>query len=193
MSRILTTATLLALGLALGACQQQGGKSTGGSRAAPDLAGAFARSYGARVAESFPAAQRDGVARCIGQALAYGVPLEDQFLIYDQLKSGKKTPQSQAAMARWLGGPVVHGPVKTSFKNNNTGGFKNNNNANPAPAPRLSFADGTAVPAADVVAARIDGHIQQFCAPYKDRLMKAGYVSGVAGGGGPGGGFSTGD
>jgi hypothetical protein len=164
MARSITTATLCAALFALAACQQG---SHGGSRAAPPLAAAFAEAYGARVAESFPADQRRDVALCIGQAMATGIPLNDQFLIYDQLDTGQSTPESQAAMKRWIGGPVVNGPQRSSYK-------------------------GSGGPGGDPAAARIDGNIQQFCAAYKDRLMKAGYISGLSGGGGPGGGYSHG-
>ncbi|GAB2176900.1 hypothetical protein [Dongia sp. agr-C8] len=165
MIRTVAAAALLGAALALAACQQGGGHG-GGPRAAPDLAGAFARTYGAQVADAFPEGQRADVARCIGQAMASGIPLNDQFLIYDQLDTGRATPASRAAMQRWIGGAVATGPIRSSFTQ--SGG-----------------------PGGDPAAARIDGNIQQFCAQYRDRLMKAGYI-GAPPGGGPGGGFSKG-
>jgi hypothetical protein len=169
-TRILATASLGLALLTLTACQQ-GGHHAGGARPAPDLAGAFARTYGAQVADAFPADQRAGVAHCIGQAMATGIPLNDQFLIYDQIDTGRSTAASQAALQRWVGGTVLHGPLR--------GGFNN----------KSRYADGTTV-TGDPAAERIEGNIQQFCGPYKDRLMKAGYIGAVSGG--ASGGFSTG-
>jgi hypothetical protein len=165
---MLRTLAPAAFGLALitlTACQQGG--HHGGARPAPDLAGAFARTYGARVADAFPAAQRAAVASCIGQALANGIPLGDQFLIYDQITAGQTTPQSEAAMKRWLAGPVITGPQPKAYnQSGGTGG--------------------------DPAAARIEGNVTQFCAAYRDRLMKAGYIAGISGQGGPSGGYSHG-
>ena len=167
MPRWRTSAALLASRavFSLTACLLGG--DCGGARRAPPLADAFARSYGARVADAFPSGQRAGVAACIGQALANGIPLGDQFLIYDQLTAGQTTPQSQAAMQRWLAGPVVTGPQPKAYnQSGGTGG--------------------------DPAAARIEGNVTQFCAAYKDRLMKAGYIAGISGQGGPGGGYAHG-
>jgi hypothetical protein len=170
--RTLITASLGLALLALTACQQ-GGHHTSGARPAPDLAGAFTRTYGAQVADAFPADQRAGIAHCVGQAMATGIPLNDQFLIYDAIDSGRSTSASQAALQRWVGGTVLHGPLR--------GGFNN----------KLRYADGTTVtggPAAE----RIEGNLQQYCGPYKDRLKRAGYL-GAPYGGASGGGFSNGN
>jgi hypothetical protein len=173
----LVRASLVAsLGLALltlTACQQgHGGGGGSGARPAPDLVGAFARTYGARVAEAFPAAQRAGVAQCVGRAMATGIPLKDQFLIYDAIESGQSTSASQTALHRWVGGPVLHGPMR--------GGYSN----------KLTYADGTTV-TGDPATERIEGNLQQTCAPYKDRLMKSGYLAAPSGGA-PSGGYSKG-
>jgi hypothetical protein len=170
--RTLAAASLGLALLALAACQQ-GGHHTGGARPAPDLAGAFARSYGARVADAFPADQRAGIAHCVGQAMATGIPLNDQFLIYDAIDTGRSTAASQAALQRWVGGTVLHGPLR--------GGFSN----------KLRYADGTTV-TGDPAARRMEGNLQQYCGPYKDRLLKAGYLAAPYGGA-AGGGFSKGN
>ena len=170
MPRTLATASLGLALFTLTACQQ-GGHHTGGVRPAPDLAGAFTRTYGAQVADAFPADQRAGIAHCIGQAMASGIPLNDQFLIYDQIDTGQTTAASKAALQRWVGGTVVHGPMQ--------GGFSN----------KSRYADGTTM-TGDPAAERIEGNIQQFCGPYRDRLKRAGYI-GVVSGSTPGG-FSTG-
>jgi hypothetical protein len=173
MRRILTAASLALACLTLTACQQGGGHHDGGAaRPAPDLVGAFARTYGARVAEAFPAAQRAGVAQCVGRALATGIPLNDQFLIYDAIESGQPTAASKTALLRWVDGPVLHGPMR--------GGYSN----------KLTYADGSTV-TGNPATERIEGNLQQACAPYKDRLMKTGYLAAPSGGA-PSGGYSKG-
>jgi hypothetical protein len=174
MRRTLSTAVLGLALLALAACQQGGqGNNSGGSRGTPDLAGAFTRTYGAKVANAFPAAQRAALSRCIGQSLANGIPLNDQILIFDHIDAGKKTAASQAAMTRWLGGPLVHGPVLNTGVSSSVGA-----------GARPVYADGSAATPGSPAVVRIERNVQQFCATYKDRLMKAGYISGVRGEGG---------
>ena len=166
MIRIVLAATLCFAALALTACVQ--GHGNGGGRAAPDLAGALTRAYGVRVANEFPASQRAAVSRCIGQAMASGIPANDQVLIFDGINAGKPSPASQAAMGKWLGGTAVHGPM-TKLNYNDPS--------------RLTYADGTVTRAPDRPAERIEANIWQFCRPYTDRLMKTGYLNSAASGG----------
>jgi hypothetical protein len=167
--KLLTLLACLA-SLALAACQQGG--HGGGARPAPPLADAFARTYGARVAEALPSTQRAGVAECVGRAMATGIPLNDQFLIYDAIESGRETAGSQAALRRWVDGTVLHGPMRGGYNNKRT------------------YADGTTV-TGNPASERIEGNLQQACAAYKDRLMKAGYLAAPSGGA-PSGGYSKG-
>jgi len=167
MPRTLVAATLGLALMTLTACQQGGGHGGGGARPAPPLADAFARTYGTRVANAFPSDQRAAVAQCVGQAMANGIPLNDQFLIYDALESGQSTSASQAALQRWVGGPVLHGPIMGGYNKKHT------------------YADGTEIGGS--ASARIESNLQQTCALYKDRLMKAGYLAAPSGGGANGG------
>jgi hypothetical protein len=129
------------------------------------LAEAMSETYGAKIAAQFPSGDRRAVKQCLGNAMAQGIPNDDQALILQALNTRKLTPDSKRAIEKWIGGAVVHGPLrKPEFNDPST--FTDG---------KLTYADGTPQLDSDKAnGKRMDENLRQLCPQYADQILKTG-------------------
>jgi len=137
--------------------------SSGGARAdtTADLGDALGEKYGALVAWQLPESDRDAVKRCIGLAMATGIPEDAQALILDVLQNHNLTPEAKTAIADWIGGSAVHGSPRPPDPDDPSS-FKDG---------KFTYADGTPLLDSDATnAQRMDANLHQLCPEHVGKI-----------------------